>query len=393
MYGVCKEAAWPVGNTKMVTERKQIVLNTTAHTYESISSGLLEVVALLQNGLTPSDRFRMRQNIPYLAELGVRVKGFTPFISPYSRLPGRLRYVRERYLFPISLMKAMLVVVGRIPGTIASYKADLTWIGRSYVPGLEGLVQLVRGPRVLDVDDAIWMTTPLGQGAAAKFAKKMDAVIANNDFVADWYSQYCRNVYVVPDGIDTNRFKRSDKKLQRDSDEFTIGWTGTASNYHELYRVELILARFLCNHPKTRLRVISNAFPKFKKIPSDQFEFRQWSAEAEGRNLNDLDVGIMPMCETEWTKGKNSNKMLCYMASGLPVVVSPVGTNKEILAMGDIGLAPDSMDGWYDCLVTLFNNRGIGAAMGMRGRAIVERTFSVTVVSAQLARIFHKIVD
>lgn len=353
----------------------------------------LKIVALLQNGITPSDRFRMRQNIPYLTDLGINVWGYTPFIAPSSRLPGRLRQVRERYLFPVALVKAMLVAAGRLPGTIASYKADLTWIGRSYVPGLEGLVRLVKGPRLLDVDDAIWMTTPLGQGAAARFAKQMDGVIAGNSFVADWYSQYCKNVYVVPDGIDTDRFQPAIKGKESLGDEFVIGWTGTSSNFHELYRIEPVLARFLKDHASAKLRILSNKPPIFRQIPSAQFEYQRWSAATEGADLNSFDVGIMPLQETEWTRGKNSNKMLCYMASGLPVVVSPVETNKEILQMGKIGFGADTVDAWYDCLTELFINNDMRLTMGNKGREIIDRHFSIKKISEQLAKIFVAIVE
>lgn len=378
-----------MGRTKMVI--KQEATGGAAFVRQSRLPETLKVVALLQGRTTPSDRFRVRQNIPYLADLGIQVTGYTPFISSYSRLPGKFGKIRERYLPPIAVAKAILIIAGRARGTIASYRANLTWIGRSYIPGLEGLVRLVKGPRVLDVDDAIWMTTPLGRGAAARFARKMDAVIANNDFVADWYSQYCKNVYVVPDGIDIERFKPADKTLKSDSDNFIVGWTGTSVNFGEIYNIEPALVRFLKDHPKARLRIISNEPPKFCDIPLVQLEFRRWTAEAEGTNLSDLDVGIMPMRDNEWTRGKNSNKMLCYMASGLPVVVSPIGTNKEILGLGDIGLHPDSLDGWYDCLTKLFNDRMTRLAMGARGRAIIEREFSITVVSSQLARIFREI--
>lgn len=354
---------------------------------------ILRVTAFIQGGDLPSDRFRIIQNVPHLAKQGIRVTAYSPFLRLYARLPGRLGKIRERYLLPVTLVKTVLTIGGRISGTLASYRADLAWIGRSFVPGLENLVQFVKGPRVLDVDDAIWMTTPFGRGAAARFARKMDAVIANNSFVADWYSQYCKNVYVVPDGIDTERFKPADKALKSDTDNFVVGWTGTSVNFGELYNIEPALVRFLKDHPKARLRVISNEPPKFDDIPPAQLEFKQWTAEAEGTNLSDLDVGIMPMRETEWTKGKNSNKMLCYMASGLPVVVSPVGTNKEILALDDIGLAPDSLDSWYDCLTEILDNGTLRTDMGERGREIVERQFSIEIVSAQLAKIFREIAD
>lgn len=376
--------------TKMVAERKLLATRGTDCPTASLSQDILKVAALTQGGYLPSDRFRIRQNIPYLRKYGIEIDEFSPFLPQYTRLPGRLGDIRERYMLPYALVKLMLSCVGRVPGAIASHRTDLTWIGRTFITGFEGLVRFVRGPRVLDVDDAIWLTTPFGQRAAARFAMKMDAVIASNSFIADWYSQYCKSVYVVPGGIDTNRFKPADNGPKADADDFLIGWTGTSVNFHELYEIESVLASFLHDHPNTRLRIISNAPPRFTRIPSDRFEFRRWTADTEGSDLNDLDMGIMPLRETEWAKGKNSNKMLCYMASGLPVVVSPVGTNAEILRMGNIGFGPVSGDDWYVCLSSLLNDRSACIEMGAAGRTVVEREFSNAVISTKLARVFRE---
>ena len=375
---------------KMVAECKHLATHGIDHTTASLSQQL-KVVALTQGGHLPSDRFRIQQNIPHLRKYGVEVDEFPPFLPQYARLPGRLGDIRERYMLPYTLVKLILACVGRVPGAIASQRADLAWIGRTFVTGFEGLVRFVSSPRVLDVDDAIWLATPFGQRAAVRFAMKMDVVIASNSFIADWYSRYCKNVYIVPGGIDTGRFKPADNGSKADAEDFLIGWTGTSVNFHELYEIESALTNFLYDHPNARLRIIANTSPRFSKIPNGQFEFRRWTADTEGSDLSDLDVGIMPLRETEWTKGKNSNKMLCYMASGLPVVVSPVGTNNEILRLGNIGLAPGSLDDWYDCLKKLFNDRKAGFDMGARGRAIVEQGFSINVISRQLADIFHDI--
>lgn len=296
-------------------------------------------------------------------------------------------------MFPVALAKTLLVAAGRTPGTLASYRADLAWIGRTYIPGLEGLVRLVKGPRVLDVDDAIWMTTPLGRNAAAKFARQMDAVIAGNHYVADWYSQYCKNVQVVPDGIDTERFRPSAKDINSQAGDFVIGWTGTSVNFHELYRIEPALAKFLEDHADAKLCIISNAPPDFKQIPSAQLIYKRWSATREATDLNSFDVGIMPLQETEWTRGKNSNKMLCYMASGLPVVVSPIETNREIVQMGEIGLAANTNDDWYDCLKELYGSAKSRVQMGNAGRQVIEKHFSIDVVCKELARIFRGIIN
>ncbi len=99
----------------------------------------------------------------------------------------------------------------------------------------------------------------------------------------------------------------------------------------------------------------------------------------------------MPLANEEWAKGKCAAKMLVYMAASLPVVVSPVGVNADVLAQGDVGFAATSDTEWLRALTTLYDDRAAATAMGERGRALVERAYSVTVSAATLADIFTSV--
>jgi len=351
----------------------------------------LRVVALTAGHEDPASRFRIRQNIPHLGRLGIKVREFTPFVTQYPELPGRLGRIRRRYLLPLAVTQTALNVIARIPGTMASYKADVTWISRSYIPAMEQAIRLVKKPRVLDVDDAIWLTTPFGARTAARFARQMNAIVVANHYLADWYSNYCDRVFVISGGIDIARFRPRPDGMQSQDSKFVIGWTGTSGNFRELYKIEVALARFLVDHPDARLCIVSNTQPEFKIVPQAQLEFRRWREADEVADIQDFNVGIMPLHDSEWTRGKNSNKMLCYMACGLPVVVSPVGTNKEILEIGKIGFGATSLDDWYELVNQIYCNRDLGTSLGANGHDIVAQNFSAQAVSEQLAKVFRKL--
>ena len=99
----------------------------------------------------------------------------------------------------------------------------------------------------------------------------------------------------------------------------------------------------------------------------------------------------MPLPDDDWTRGKSSFKMLQYMACGIPVIVSPIGMNKDVLAMDSVGLSAVTEQDWFDGLTIFYSNRAQARAFGRAGRAVVEATYSQEAVTPQLAEIFHKL--
>jgi glycosyltransferase involved in cell wall biosynthesis len=265
------------------------------------------------------------------------------------------------------------------------------WLERCFIPGAEALVHLTKAPRVLDVDDAVWLMNPLGKMSAGHLARSVDAVIAGNSFLANWYSNYCNKVYIVPTAIDCQRFLIKQNGSKTKNDLFVIGWTGTSGNFKYLKLIETPLARFLENHRQARLLIVADRSPTFEFIPKSQVMFEPWTAQTESIILNNMDVGIMPLVDDDWTRGKCSFKMLQYMATGIPVVVSKVGMNNEVLAKGLCGFGADNNEEWYQCLELLCSKPHLQVNMGKSGRMIVEDNYSLEVVSGQLAKVFHDV--
>ena len=287
-------------------------------------------------------------------------------------------------------MPSPFKICARIPAVFRSRDADVVWISRELVQGYETFERFLRHPRVMDVDDAIWLSSPFGRVAAPRIAHAMDAVITGNDYLADYFSQYCKTVYVVPTAIDLNRYKlRPAENVP--SEKFIIGWTGLGSNYKYIKPIAPVLGRFVQKHKNAEVMLISNLSWKCKLLPSEKVKLVPWSEATETTALHLMSVGIMPLTDDEWSRGKCSFKMLQYMAAGLPVIVSPVGMNRTVLQKGRCGFAASSLDEWYDALECLYANRSLQVELGQQGRKIVEQFYNANTIATELASIFKSL--
>lgn len=338
-------------------------------------SNTITVAALTGSLDQPSSRFRLRQYVPRLAQQGVNVCEYIPFFGKSCGLPSPFK------------------ICSRIPALVHSRHADLVWMNKELVQGYETFERLLKHPRVMDVDDAIWLSRPFGFFTAADIARAMDAVIAGNDYLAEYFSRYCKAVYVVPTAIDLNRYKLRPKFGSETPNKFVIGWTGLAYNYRYLKLIEEPLKRFLQDHPDAELQLVAQRSWKSRDIAPERIRFTPWSRETEATALHEMSVGVMPLPDDKWTHGKCSFKMLQYMAVGLPVVVSPVGMNKDVLAKANIGFGATSADEWYDALDTLYRDRLLQVKLGNTGRRVIEQYFSAATVADKLACILKNVAN
>lgn len=349
-------------------------------------------VAALTSGLhTPSARFRVRQYLSRLKKLGVDVTDYRPAVSNAARLPGALRHIRMRYMPPVMVGQSLLNVALRVPGVLGSHRADVTWLERSFAPGCDDLSFVLKRPLVVDIDDAIWLYNPFGASMIGRLVRRADMVFAGNSFIADWASQHCRNVRMIPTAIDADRFRpaveRSGAQVAR-RESFVVGWTGTSGNFRFLRDIEPALSAFLAGHPDATFLVVADERPVLPSLPPAQLKFVQWAPDIEHSVLAEMDVGIMPIDDSDLSRGKCSFKMLQYMAVGLPVVVSPFGMNAELLEMGEIGYGARTNDDWLGALQALYEDASVRTRFGRAGRGVIEADFSTAIVAGRIADAF-----
>ncbi len=332
-------------------------------------------LAALTAGLNrPSSRFRIRQYIRRLAEHGVVVKEHIPLSEKTYYFPGPF--------------KAMT----KFPGLFRSRQADMVWISRGFVEGYETFERFLKRPRILDVDDAVWLRGPFGRFTVPDIARAMDAVTAGNTYLAEYFGKYCKKVHIVPTAIDLERYILRPEPADESPEKFVIGWTGLASNFKYLDNIEPVLSRFIEEHDRAELMLIADRPWEHKLLPPEKVRFVRWSVEEEVRVLHSMSVGIMPLADDKWSRGKCAFKMLQYMGVGLPVIVSPVGMNRDVLEKGDVGFAASSPEQWYEALVSLYNEKSLGVELGLAGRRVVERFYNADIIAGELADIFKSLV-
>lgn len=350
----------------------------------------MRVAALTSGKNDPSARFRVRQFVEPLHLHGIEVREHCPVIDKHAGVPTKIVGILPQPLKHLAEPGwRMAKLLSRLPGVVGSWNSDLTWLNRELVFGKYTLERFVHRPYVFDVDDAIWQARPDGKKAVARIAGRASVVFAGNQHIANHFASLCARVEIIPTAIDTLKFHPANN-VNSNRERFVIGWTGSAGNYPYLYAIEQALNTFLVSHD-AELLVMAERPPTFTMIPQNKVRYVKWSPMTECSFLREMDVGLMPLPDSDWARGKCGFKMLQYMATGLPVVVSPVGVNTEILAKDNLGFGVRTDEEWFSALEYLYHNRDRASEMGHAGRAVVETGYSCSVVETRIAQIFRSI--
>lgn len=332
----------------------------------------IRVLAITGGENVPSRRFRIDALAPFLAKRNIELTELCPTIS---------RYPPPSHLLRLPWFAAALVE--RLTFLYRSRGYDAVILQREMISTLPTLERLLPNPWVLDVDDAIYLHR---NGKAAEYiASSCALVVCGNDSLAEKFSQWNSNVVVIPTGVDTEQLQPIVNR--NTSEKPIIGWIGTEGNYRYLEFIEPALTKVLASFPNVRLQIISNKFPAFLEHLGEQLDFRLWRPGIENDLLPKFSIGIMPLEDSEWARGKCAFKMLQYMAAGIPVVVSPVGMNKIILETAQVGYAARSTHDWVDALIYLLDNLDFASVLGSNGRKLVEKDYSLKQVAVSWSNV------
>ena len=257
---------------------------------------------------------------------------------------------------------------------------DVVWIQKGIFPGLSASFErqiAARRPVVFDFDDAIWLPRQGGnpilrrlhrEGTVQEILRRATAVIVGNEFLADYARQFAGNVTVVPSAVELARYRRGAGT--------TVGWIGSRSTLPYLRPLVPVFQQLGITP-----RVISAGSPDF---PSD---FRSWQMETEVDELAQLGIGVAPLPDNPWERGKCAVKILQYMACGLPVVASPVGVQRELVRDGVTGFHATTSTEWRDRLQQLLADAALRQRLGTAGRELVAQCYNVPVVAARVAKV------
>ena len=342
-----------------------------------------------------SSRVRVYQFVPYLETMG-HVCYVRPFLSSEA-------YARRLFRLSSNAENSRWLIGGllrRFRDLLLATQCDVVFIHREALPYgppiLEWLLSLLGCKIALDFDDALflthskdarrgfhhWMKNPSRFRATLKLATH---AVAGNSFLADYAREYCREVSVIPSVIDSRRYIA--KPMLKPDQPLVIGWMGSPSTVGNLFLVKSAMSR-LFDRYKVQLSVIGATIPIAWGL---QAECRRFRFATEIQDLQSFDIGIMPLTDDEWTKGKCAFKALQYMGVGIPVVSSPVGAVQEIIRDGQNGMLAGTEDDWFRKLEILITNPGLRHQIGCRGREYVVKNYSIEAALPRLLFVLDRI--
>jgi len=362
---------------------------------------VIRVLALVPKapGISPGQRFRLEQWAPHLlADHGIKLE-LCPFESPaltdvlYE--PGR-RFEKVGWLLRDTWRRRNVLALARAYDAVVIYR-EVSLLGPAIY---EQLLAAAGVPLILDFDDAIWMPSAGGVNGVfsrLRFASKTRticnlsrAVVVGNEYLAAWARPHSRNVFVVPTSIELASY--GPLVPPRDADPFTIVWTGSIATLRHLERARPAIEA-LGRRRAVRLRIICSRPPE-RPFAGVENVFVPWTAATESRDLGPAHVGIMPIPDDAFARGKCGCKALQYMGVAHPVVVSPVGVNAQIVRDGENGLHASTDAEWVEALEKLASSPELRERLGRAGRSTVERGFTSAASAALFAKaVYHSVPD
>ncbi len=252
--------------------------------------------------------------------------------------------------------------------------------------------KIFRKKIIYDFDDAIWL--PIAStgskllvllkftGKVRLICKWATNVVVGNNFLETYAKQYNKNIIIIPTPVDTEN-EHKIIKIQA-TDKPIVGWTGTFTNL-KFFDLIITPLQQLQSEFNFEVLVIADIDPK---LPLTNYRFLPWKKETEIPDLLQMNIGLMPLHNTEATKGKCGFKAIQYMALGIPALVSPIAVNKQIVDNGINGFWCDSNEDWYKNIKLLLTNTNLRNDMGIAAREKIINHYSLKSTQQDFLNIF-----
>jgi len=316
-------------------------------------------IIFLTHSSDQGHRFRVEQYFPYLIAHQVEPK-WQPLSGTWKE---RLILYRQLPFFDVVCIQRRLLS-----------PLEFYWI------------QKKSSEILFDLDDAVMYRSsssprPHSLSRWLKFrwmVKGSDVVTVGNQFLRNEVLKVDgkKKVFVIPTCIDTNLYPQ--KKKISNCPEIILGWIGTSGNLRYLKKLEPVFETIRQRFPQAKLKIVSN---DFYDSPYLSIVKKPWKLEDENEDLISFDIGLMPLNDDLWSRGKCGLKIIQYLSVGVPVVCTPVGINSDIVKDGENGFWATNHQEWVDRLSTLIQNPDLRYQMGLKGIETVEREYSLEVTS------------
>lgn len=334
---------------------------------------------------------RFYQYLPWLEAAGISITA-APLFSD-----GYVQGLQQNIKNPLEVLRAY---AGRVQALLISREYDLLWIEKEALPWLPAWLEKMllsnAVPYVLDYDDAVFrfydqhrnpVVKALLAGKHPALIKRAALVVAGNAYLAEFArAAGARQVELVPTVIDLERYPLATINPARVDGPPWVGWIGQRAT-----------AAFLVPYAPLFERLSAYGRARFAAIGIDAQTLGlpmasiAWTEKTEAASICSFDIGIMPLVDQPFERGKCGYKLIQYMACGLPVVASPVGVNCQIVEHGVNGLLAETPEQWEQALRTLLADPGLRQRMGQAGRAKVEREYCIQVTGPRLAALLQSV--
>jgi glycosyltransferase involved in cell wall biosynthesis len=326
-------------------------------------------IIFLTHSSNQGHRFRVEQYFPYLIAHQVEPK-WQPLSGSWKK---RLIFYRQLPFFDVVCIQRRLLS-----------PFEFYWIRK-------------KSSKVLfDLDDAVMYRSsssphPHSLSRWLKFrwiVKGSDVVTVGNQFLKNEVLKVDREkkVFVIPTSIDMNLYPQKKKISERP--EIILGWIGTKGNLKYLKKLEPVFETLHQRFPQVKLKIVSNDFYDSSHLPIVK---KPWKLEDENEDLISFDIGLMPLNDDLWSRGKCGLKIVQYLSVGVPVVCTPVGINPDIVKNGENGFWATNHQEWVDRLSTLIQNPDLRLQMGLKGIETVEREYSLAVTSEMFFHVLQSL--
>jgi len=314
-------------------------------------------------------RFRVKEFIPFFNENGVEVE----LIRVSNNILSRYKNFKALSHFDIVIVQRKLLS-----------PIDLYFV-RHFTKKM-----------VFDFDDSImYRSSSHGNHYSwtrmnkfKSMMKTVDGVLAGNTYLKNEASKFISpdNIYLMPTIVDLKEY--SIKNYDNANKDFIIGWIGTSGNLHYLKSIAPALDKLNKKYGNIKLKIVCDSFFDLNNIEVIK---KIWRPEDVENDLKSFDVGLMPIADDLWTRGKCGLKVVQYLAAGVPAVASPVGLNRDLAIPDKTGLWAENIDDWADKISELIDDPDKRMKMGLAGRKLVEKKFSLQAQAPRYLSILKKI--
>lgn len=336
--------------------------------------------------LAASTRQRFEQYIPYLRNENFELE-FLPLLDN--------GYLSEVFVGKkANAVQVARSYLSRIGQLLSKRRYDFIWVHCElfpYLPGVfESLATWSKIPVVFDFDDAIFHQYDSHKKSIVRhiLGKKLVPILRSanlamcgNAYLADYARQFCSNVKIVPTVVDVLKYQPA---LNDQSPLDDIGWIGSPSTWN-FVKPFLPVFQDICQRHNSMFRVVgagaaANDLPIVKNIP--------WREIDEIGQIQNMRIGVMPLDNSPFARGKCGYKLIQYMACGIPVIASPVGVNQSLVEHGVNGYLAETSTEWRDALERLLSDPQLCLQMGRAGRQKIVDNYSIQVTGPIVARLF-----